>query len=113
MTLSQKLPTAFAALALTTTALAASPAMAATTAVHIKTKEISILGFDLSDRADATRLLNQIAVTSKRVCTISTNRETVRERTLRRRCAEKATDIAVRSLNSDTLNVVWREMKND
>jgi len=113
MTLFQKLPIAITALALTGMPLAISPAMAATTEVHIKTKDVSILGFDLSDRADATRLLKQITTAAKRVCTISTHRETMRERVLRRQCAEKATDIAVQSLNSPTLNAVWQESQQN
>ena len=92
-------------------ALSMAPAMASLSEVHTQTKEISILGYDLSDRADAERILNKIESTAQSVSRLSQNRSTVRERTLVRRCADKATETAVRSVNSPTLLAVYAETR--
>nr|WP_070958961.1 UrcA family protein [Hyphomonas sp. Mor2] len=112
MILSQKLSKLTLSIAVATGALSVSPAMAAASDVHTKTQEISILGYDLSDRSDASDLLARIQSASKRVCKIYTNRETVRERSLREHCAEQATATAVQSLNSPILTAVWNETKS-
>jgi UrcA family protein len=98
------LPKALVSIALATSVTAMVPAFAATSDAHVKTQSVSILGYDLSDRADAERVLSKIESAAERVCTLSTARVTIQERKLRQQCAEKAIDIAVKSLKSPTLS---------
>jgi len=103
------LPKTLAVLTISSLALSIAPAMAGLSDVHIQTKEVSVLGYDLSERADAENILNKIEAAAEKVCTVSAIRQTVRERVLRQRCADKATDMAVRSLNSPTLTAVFSD----
>ncbi len=98
------LPKTLASFALATSVTAMVPVFAATSDTHVKTQNVSILGYDLSDRADAERVLSKIESAAERVCTLSTARVTIQERKLRQQCAEKAIDIAVGSLKSPTLS---------
>lgn len=102
------LPKTLASIALATSTLAMVPAFAATSDVHVKNQDVSILGYDLSDRADAERVLSKIEKAAERVCRLSTARVTLQERKLRTQCAEKAVDVAVGSLQSPTLTEALR-----
>ena len=106
------LPKTLAAMTCISIALASVPALAATSDVHIKTKEISILGYDLSNRADAEAVLKKIVSTAESVCRLHGNRETLIERRLRQRCADKAIDVAVASTRSETLAALRADMNN-
>ena len=106
------LPTKLAAIACLSTAIAAAPAFAASSGEQVKTKEISILGFDLADPVDAQTVLKKIQATAESVCTVYANRETVTERRLRQRCADKATDAAVKTVRSATLTALWAEARD-
>ncbi|MCR9270167.1 MAG: UrcA family protein [Hyphomonadaceae bacterium] len=97
MTLSKTLTTIFAS----TVALAMVPAVAATQSdAHVKSKEISIAGYDLTRVADAEALLTKIEAAAKSVCKLDANRETVRERMLRKSCEDEAIASALEKLDS-------------
>ena len=104
-------PKKLAALTLISAAIAAAPAIAEPHWVHVQTKEVSINGFDLSDRDDASEVLDRIERAAKSVCTISQNRQTVRERQLRNACIDDAVDRAVQSLKSPTMASVLAETR--
>jgi len=106
------LPKTLVALAAATAALSMAPALAASATIHEQSKEISVIGYDLNDAADAEIVLGKIQSAAKKVCTLSVNRDTLRERAQRRRCADKATTIAVESMSSPTLSGLWQEKLN-
>lgn len=105
------LPKTLASIMIATSVVASAPAFAGAIDPHVKTMDVSILGYDLSDRADAEHVLSKIESAAQRVCTLSTARITLQERKLRQACAEKAIDIAVNSLKSQTLSDVLRESR--
>ena len=105
------LPKTLASIMIATSVVASAPAFAGAIDPHVKTQDVSILGYDLSDRADAERVLAKIESAAKRVCTLSTARVTIQERKLRQQCAEQAIDIAVGSLDSPMLNEVLEDSR--
>lgn len=91
----------FTAILASTAALAMVPAVAATQSdAHVKTKEISIAGYDLTRIADAEALLTKIEAAAKSVCKLDANRATVRERMLRKACEEEAIATALEKLDA-------------
>lgn len=96
MTLPKTLATVMTAAA----AFSLLPAMAASTDVQEKSQDVSIRGYDLTDVNDAKAVLEKIEKAADRVCTISSERATVRERILRRACAESAIGKAVAALDA-------------
>lgn len=102
------LPKTLASIALATSIAAAAPAFAGSSDVSVKTQKVSILGYDLSDRADAEQVLTKIEAAAERVCKITTARVTIQERRLRDQCEEKAVDVAVGSLQSPILSETLR-----
>ncbi|MEL6725169.1 MAG: UrcA family protein [Pseudomonadota bacterium] len=106
MTLSKTITTIVAS----TAALSMLPALAATKAdTQVKTKEISIAGYDLTSVADAEALLTKIEAAAKSVCKVSANRETVRERMLRTACEDQAISDALESLDSPEVTALISE----
>ncbi len=100
------LPKTLASIMIATSVVATAPAFAGAMDPHVKTMDVSILGYDLSDRADAERVLSKIESAAQRVCTLSTARVTIEERKIRQACTENAIDIAVASIKSPTLSEV-------
>ncbi len=105
------LPKTLAAAIVSTVALSVAPAIAGMTDVQVQSKDVSVLGYDLADRSDAQQVLKKIETAAERVCTLTGARLTVQERVLRQRCADKAIDIAVNSLQSPTLSAVLTESR--
>lgn len=97
------------AIAVCAASVSVAPAMAASTTVLEQSKEVQVFGYDLSDAADAEQVLDKIQSAANKVCTLRTTVDTVRERMLRRECAERAVTTAVSSLNSPTLSALWQE----
>ena len=106
------LPKTLASIVLATSIAAAAPALAGSANVNVKTQNVSLLGYDLSDRADAERVLSKIESAAERVCKITTARLTIQERKLREQCEEKAIDVAVGSLQSSTLSEALRASRS-
>lgn len=105
-------PKTLASIAIATSFLATAPALAASTYVDEKTQDVFILGYDLTDRADAEKVLKKIESAAERVCRISAGPVTLQERRLRENCEEKAVDIAVNSLQSPMLTDVLKASRD-
>ncbi|NQY97045.1 MAG: UrcA family protein [Henriciella sp.] len=96
MTLPKTATTLFASVA----ALAMLPAMAAsTTGGTVKTIDVSVAGFDLTDANDAKVVLSKIKRAAKRVCRNSNATRSVRERAEELACQSAAIAGAVTKVN--------------
>jgi UrcA family protein len=106
MTLSKTITTIIAS----TAALSLLPAMAAVKADPVeKTQTVSIKGFDLTNIVDAQALLQRIESASRVVCRLNSNRETLRERQIRRSCEQEATANAVKALDAPVVTAVMED----
>lgn len=106
MTLSKSLTTVLGS----ALALSMLPAVAgSTTDAHIKTLEISIADYDLSDPVDAKAVYGKIQSAAKRVCKRSTARQTLRERADEMKCRADAVAQAIVALDEPVLTLVMRE----
>ncbi|MEL7541882.1 MAG: UrcA family protein [Pseudomonadota bacterium] len=91
-------------------ALSMLPAFAgSTTDEHVKTMEISIAGYDLSDPADAKRVYGKIQSAAKRVCKTTTARQTLRERADEMACRADAIAQAIVALDEPVLTLVMSQ----
>ena len=106
MTLPKTATTLFASVA----ALAMLPAMAAsTTGQTIKTIDVPVAGFDLTDADDAKIVLSKIQRAAKRVCRNSNATRSVRERAEELACQSAAIAGAVAKLNAPQLTAAMEE----
>ncbi|MEL6862035.1 MAG: UrcA family protein [Pseudomonadota bacterium] len=107
MTLPKTLATAIAA----TASLALLPAFAAETE-QVKTLELSIADYDISNPADARAVVKKIERAARKVCTLDRGPVPLHERLQRERCEREAVANAVQSLNSDVVIAAFEETRS-
>lgn len=94
-------------------ALAILPASAGSTDDSVvKTINVSISGYDLTDPADAKTVLSKIQRAAKRVCRNSQARQTLQERAEEFACRTSAISEAVNNLDFPELNAALEETKS-
>lgn len=91
-------------------ALAILPASAGSTDdATVRTIDVSISGYDLTDPADAKKVLSKIQSAAKRVCRSSQARQTLRERAEEFACRASAISEAVNDLDFPELTAALEE----
>ncbi len=91
-------------------ALAMLPASAGSSlGSSVKTLDVSIAGYDLSDPAHAQIVYYKIQKAAKRVCRNTLVRETLREKLEEQDCRETAIEEAVAQLNEPAITLVMLE----
>ena len=104
------LPKTLTAMIGSAAALAMLPAMAGSTSdTNVKTMDVSIAGYDLTDPAHAQIVYYKIQKAAKRVCRHSLARETLREKIDEKNCCAQAVERAVTQLNAPQLTLVMTE----
>ncbi len=104
------LPKTLTLIAAATTLFAMVPATASA-ASAVKSLEVDLKGYDLSDAQDAQIVLQKITRAADRTCRTPAAKDTIRERIIVKACMTSATYKAVSSLDAPVLMAAYKQAK--